>query len=446
MSNKFFFAIVTSLLFVACSKDKMSVTIEMDQQLESLIEKASPDGTKDFYILPGETDLSSIPQDPMNALTPERVELGRLLYFETGFAMAAIRESGMGTYSCGSCHIPEAGFKPGNFQGIADGGIGFGLNGEDRRRHPDYTESELDVQAARPLTMVNVAFVKNTFWNGQFGSKVANEGTEHLWANDPATERNALGFEGIETVNFAGIETHRYDINPELIEQYGYKEMFDAAYPDLEEKLRYSNYAGSLAMSAYIRTILSTQAPFQRWLKGNKNSLSAEEKQGGILFFSKANCSNCHYNPNLGSFEFHALGVKDMDQIPSYNASPNDLRNLGRGGFTKLDEDYYKFKVPGLYNIKDTPFYFHGASIRSLDELLEYKNQAVSENIRVSNDRLSEKFLPLNLSETEKNQLKSFLERSLTDPDLRRYGVDSVLSGLCFPNNDSQSRVDLGCN
>jgi len=446
MTRKLFILTSLTLLLASCAKDRMSDTIEMDQQLETLIEKASPDGSMGFYILPDEQDLTSIPQDQRNLLTPERVELGKFLFYETGFAMAAAKEAGMGTYSCASCHIPEAGFKPGNFQGIADGGMGFGVNGEDRRRHPDYVESELDVQSARPLTMVNVAFVKNTFWNGQFGARGVNEGTESLWREDQGTSRNDLGFEAIETQNFEGLEVHRYHITKELIDQYGYRDLFDTAYPDLEEELRYSNFAGSLAISAYIRTILSTQAPFQDWLKGDKNAMTADEKAGAILFFSKANCSNCHYNPNLGSMEFHALGVKDMDQSPSYNAFPDDLRNLGRGGFTLNEEDYYKFKVPGLYNIKDTPFYFHGASKFSLEEVIDYKDEAVSENSRVSNDRLSEKFLPLGLTNEEKAQLVAFLERSLTDPALERYAVTALLSGNCFPNNDSQSRIDLGCN
>jgi len=446
MFRKSFIILSLSIFFLACSKDRMSETVEMDQQLEKLIQQASPDGTTEFYILPDENDLESIPQDEKNKLTIDRVELGKMLFYETGFGMAAVRDAGMGTFACATCHFPEAGFKPGNFQGIADGGMGFGINGEDRRRHPDYIESELDVQSARPLTMVNVAFVQNTFWNGQFGALHANEGTEHLWEGDEALERNAWGFEAIETQNFEGLEVHRYNINEELIDRYGYREMFDAAYPDLDEDLRYSNYGGSLAISAFIRTIISNEAPFQDWLKGNRTAMSADEKAGAILFFSKANCSNCHYNQNLGSLEFHALGVQDMDQIPSYNAFPSDKRNLGRGGFTLREEDNFKFKVPGLYNIKDTPFYFHGSSKRSLADVIDYKAVAVSENPRVNNDRLSEKFLPLDLTEVEKAQLISFLEKSLTDPELVRYGVDSVLSGFCFPNNDSQSRVDLGCN
>ncbi|MBT8231349.1 MAG: hypothetical protein HKO66_13675 [Saprospiraceae bacterium] len=446
MSKQFLISILGLCLFSACVKDKMPELIELDQEMEALIKKASPTGQMEYYILPDENDLSAIQQDQKNLLTPERVELGKFLFYETGFAMGAVKESGKGTYSCATCHIPEAGFRPGNFQGIADGGQGFGLNGEDRRRHPEYVESELDVQSARPLSLANVAFVKNTFWNGQFGARGVNEDTEAVWDLREDTERNHLGFEAIETQNFEGIESHRYTINEELIDAYGYRSHFDSAYPELVDSLRYSNYAGALALSAYIRTILTNKAPFQNWLKGQNSALGYDEKKGAILFFGKANCSNCHYEENLGSLEFHALGVKDMDQSPSFNAFANDRRNFGRGGFTLRPEDNFKFKVPGIYNVGDAPFYFHGASKRNLKDLIDYKNLAQTENERVDQSIISEKFLPLGLTEEEKLQLIAFIEKALRDPEMERYAPESLLSGFCFPNNDAQSRIDLGCN
>jgi len=446
MSKRYLFIFLGFCIVASCTKDRMPELIELDQELEGLIERASPTNDISYYILPDENELNTIPQDQKNLLTEDRVALGKLLFFETGFAMGAVKEAGMGTYSCATCHIPEAGFRPGSFQGIADGGEGFGISGEDRRRHSQYVESELDVQSARPLSLANVAFVKNTFWNGQFGARGINEGTEDVWDLREDTERNHLGFEAIETQNFEGIESHRYTITPELIEEYGYEEYFDKAYPEMEESLRYSNHAGSLALSAYIRTILTTKAPFQNWLKGENAALNADQKRGAILFFGKANCSNCHYEENLGSLEFHALGVKDMDQIPSFNTSESDRRNFGRGGFTLKPEDNFKFKVPGLYNVGDAPFYFHGASKESLEELIDYKNSAQTENERVDQSLLSSKFLPLGLSEDEKTQLIAFLKGALKDPEMSRYAPESLLSGFCFPNNDTQSRIDLGCN
>ena len=434
------------VLLNACTKDRMPTLVELDNQLENSIQGKSPNGTLDFYVLPNENDLHLIPQDPKNPLTPQKVELGKLMFHDTGLGQDPMKEAGRGTYSCASCHVSEAGFRPGNFQGIADGGVNFGIGGEDRVKNTLYSDDELDVQSARPLSMVNVAYVSNTFWNGQFGGGNVNEGTEDVWDLRDDTELNHLGFEGIETQNMDGLIAHRITINKELLDEYGYTFLFDQVFADVPVEERYTITTASLAFSAYIRTILANRAPFQDWLKGDREALGYEEKKGAILFFEKAQCIQCHYNQNLGSSEFHALGVTDMDQIPSYNTSPDDRRNLGRGGFTLQPEDNYRFKVPGIYNLQGANFYFHGASKTSIRDLVEYKNAAQSENSRVPQDLISSKFKPIGLTEEEKNHLIAFLENGLQDPDLKRYVPTSVLSGNCFPNADEASQLDLGCN
>ena len=288
--------------------------------------------------------------------------------------------------------------------------------------------------------------MSNTFWNGQFGGGNVNEGTEDVWDLRDDTELNHLGFEGIETQNMDGLIAHRITINKELLDEYGYTFLFDQVFADVPVEERYTIATASLAFSAYIRTILANRAPFQDWLKGDREALGYEEKKGAILFFEKAQCIQCHYNQNLGSSEFHALGVTDMDQIPSYNTSPDDRRNLGRGGFTLQPEDNYRFRVPGIYNLQGANFYFHGASKTSIRDLVEYKNAAQSENSRVPQDLISSKFKPIGLTEEEKYHLIAFLENGLQDPDLKRYVPTSVLSGNCFPNADEASQLDLGCN
>jgi|TARA_B110000483_G_scaffold35059_1_gene42859 cytochrome c peroxidase len=434
------------VLLNACTKDRMPTLVELDNQLENSIQGKSPNGMLDFYVLPNENDLHLIPQDPKNPLTPQKVELGKLMYHDTGLGQDPMKEAGRGTYSCASCHVSEAGFRPGNFQGIADGGVNFGIGGEDRVKNTLYADDELDVQSARPLSMVNVAYVSNTFWNGQFGGGNVNEGTEDVWDLRDDTELNHLGFEGIETQNMDGLIAHRITINKELLDEYGYTFLFDQVFADVPVEERYTIATASLAFSAYIRTILANRAPFQDWLKGDREALGYEEKKGAILFFEKAQCIQCHYNQNLGSSEFHALGVTDMDQIPSYNTSPDDRRNLGRGGFTLQPEDNYRFRVPGIYNLQGANFYFHGASKTSIRDLVEYKNAAQSENSRVPQDLISSKFKPIGLTEEEKYHLIAFLENGLQDPDLKRYVPTSVLSGNCFPNADEASQLDLGCN
>lgn len=451
MNKLIFSSLALALIILAsCAKDQMPLLIEFDTQLRDLVASRAENGKPDFFILPDETDYTNIPQDPKNPLTKDKIELGKLMFYETGLAQDAVYESGKGTYSCATCHIPSAGFRPGNFQGIADGGVGYGVNGEGRVKSGDYDQSELDVQSARPLTLANVAFVENTFWNGQFGATGVNEGTEDLWDVDPNvhedTELNFEGFHGIETQNFEGLSTHRITINEEILDSLGYKSLFDVVFADIPEEERYTRRTASFAYSAFIRSILTTKAPFQDWLKGNNDALNYAEKQGGILFFDKAQCFQCHHQPNLGSLEFHALGVKDMYQSPSYNTSASDKRNLGRGGFTRDVSDYYKFKVPGIYNMKGTPFYFHGASKRSIKEVIEYKNLALSENSNVDQSIISSKFQALNLTEEEIDYLVAFVENGLRDPDLVRYQPEHLPSGLCFPNNDVESQIDLDCN
>ncbi len=441
--------VYSSLLLLglfSCTEDRMPTLVELDEELKTLVAQASPEKTLDYYVLPNETDYANIPQEPKNPLTKAKAELGKMLYFETGLALDAKKESGKGTYSCATCHVPEAGFKPNNFQGIADGGVSYGVAGEKRAMNTEYKENELDVQSARPLTMVNVAFVKNSMWNGSFGAGHVNEGTEQFWDEDPGTKRNHSGMLGLEVQNIEGLIVHRIRIEKSVLDKLGYTPMFDEAFPDVPVAERYTLLTASFALSAYIRTILSTRAPFQKWLKGDLSALPYEQKKGAILFFGKAKCANCHYEPNLGSHEFHALGVKDMDQALSYNTASTDKRNLGRGGFNHKDEDLYKFKVPGLYNVGDTHFYFHGASKTSLEEVIKYKAARVPENSRVSEERMSPKLVKLNLDDEEVRLLTVFLDQSLRDPDLLRYKPTHILSGNCFPNNDRQSRIDSGCN
>lgn len=419
---------------------------DIENELKSALQSISPTKNASYYIVPDRFDLVNIPQDPKNPLTEAKVQLGNFLFFETGLAHEANKVEGLGTYSCSTCHVPEAGFKPGKAQGIADGGVGFGIFGEERARNINYKENELDVQGARPLSMINVAYAENSMWNGSFGATATNIGTEDLWDKSPDFNGNKEGFHGLEAQNIEGMIVHRLSINKERAEEMGYTELFDLAFPEMSEEDRYTTRTASFAISAYIRTIFPNKAPFQEWLKGDRYAMSKEEKKGAHLFFTKAGCVNCHKTPGLSALEYHAIGVNDMYQRPSFGTSSEDMRNFGRGGFTEKAEDMFKFKVPQLYNLSDTPFYFHGASHTDLKKLVEYFNNANPENPNVPVEQISPLFVPLNLNDDEINALTLFLERSLRDPQLERYYPPGVLSGNCFPNADFLSAMDLGCN
>jgi cytochrome c peroxidase len=109
------------------------------------------------------------------------------------------------------------------------------------------------------------------------------------------------------------------------------------------------------------------------------------------------------------------------------------------------EADLFKFKVPGSYNRGESPCYFPGSSKQSVREGVDSFNAGVPENPRVPKSQISPFFHPLNLKESEVEDLVSFLENSLRDPDLERYVPAQVLSNNCFPNNDPASRQELGC-
>ena len=154
--------------------------------------------------------------------------MGRFLFHETHLAEGAKYVSGFHTYSCATCHHPEAGFQAGIRQAISDGGIGFGYKGEGRIPNPDYPLDSMDVQPIRTPSNLNSAFQEVTLWNGQFGGTGMNLGTEASWTAKTPKETNLLGYEGLETQAIAGLNVHRMVLSRSWIESMSiYKELFD---------------------------------------------------------------------------------------------------------------------------------------------------------------------------------------------------------------------------
>ena len=444
MKKLLVFAVLLTAFFFACKRE--AVYLPLDADFRAQLAGWAPNGSPTFYQFPESTDLENIPQSPANPLTAEKIALGKLLFYESGFGVEAKHSEGRFTFSCSSCHVPAAGFRPNRMQGIADGAFGFGINGEGRYKIDAYDEQEIDAQGARPLSMLNVAYVTNTMWNGSFGSDDVNAGTEALWGvYDPGTAINARHLGALEGQNIEGLKTHRLNYDKESCDYYGYTPLFDAAFPDVPVENRYSRETASFAISAYLRNLLCTEAPFQRWLKGEETAMTTEMKRGGMLFFGKAGCARCHNQPNLGSIRFEAIGVTDLFENGGIKTDINDRRNLGRGGFTGNEEDMFRFRVPQLYNLADSGPYFHGSSKQTLREVLEYFNNGVAENPRVPASQVSSLLHPLNLTKEELDDLEAFVAEGLRDPNLQRYVPESVLSGFCFPNNDPISQKEMNC-
>lgn len=407
----------------------------LDQSLtNALIGQSGGLGLRAF-MLPDSDDYASIPQDPLNPITAEKIELGRMFFHDNRFALDGLSDQSP-SWSCSTCHTVANGFKPGIPQGIGEGGEGIGSNrrlafGFDPLAADD-AANKPDMQPIAVPSILNVAFQEAVLWNGQLGNAsngVINSGLSNdiVVPNELPSSVNSHQLAGIESQAIAGQIVHRLRFTEDspLQNLAGYQRMWNAAYPggstDIAEDV-------ALAIAAFERTVFANQAPFQLWLRGDKDAMNESELAGANLFFGKAGCSGCHQGPALSSVQganesemFFALGLADFDnnKVAIHGAIADNAR-LGRGGFTQNPAQNYQFKVPQLYNLADADVFGHGASLHSIKEVVEYKNNAVPENAdAIAN--IDFRFQPLNLSIREVNELTTFLTTGLYDPDLARY-------------------------
>ena len=432
------------------------------QILTDTINAASNGNGLSAFTLPDSNDWNNIPSDPNNPLSKEKVTLGKMLFHETALATQGVNASRSGTWSCASCHHANAGFKAGITQGIGEGGQGFGPIGRERvlaegfDADSDDPSFVPDVQPVTSPSILNTAYQDVMLWNGQFGNAVNGIVNNALPLDILATtgtpkEANNSNLSGLEVQAIAGTGVHRLKTSQDSILQTNpdYIEMFQQAFPNGSDDVTRD---ASKAIAAYERTVLANQAPFQEWLKGDLSAMSNDEIAGATLFFGEAGCAACHNGPGLSSPEgaaadeiFFAVGFADFDtNNPQVTGSVDDATSRGRGGFTGQAGDDYKFKVPQLYNLKDTNIFGHGASFNSVRDVIAYKNAGISQKALAASN-LDPRFMPLGLSENQIDQLTMFLEESLYDPNLSRYVPTSTPSGNCVTVNDSVSKAELGC-
>jgi cytochrome c peroxidase len=243
------------------------------------------------------------PDVPGLAQTPEQVELGKMLYFER-------RLSESHNISCDSCHS------------LGTGGV-------------DLQETSIGHLWQRgprnAPTVLNSVYNTAQFWDGRAGDLVEQAG-------GPLVNPIEMGTTAEHAV--------------EMIEAIpGYAEPFARAYPDQDDPINFENLRQAIA--AYEATLVTPNAPFDRWLTGEADALSAEQKEG-LQLFVDSGCASCHSGMNLGGQMYAPFGVVEK---PGADLLPPADR--GRFEVTKTVDDEYVFKVPMLRNIELTPPYFH---------------------------------------------------------------------------------------
>lgn len=243
------------------------------------------------------------PAQPGVEATPERVELGKMLYFEP-------RLSESHAISCNSCHV-------------------VGLGGVDMLSTSIGHRWQLGGRNAP--TVLNAVFNTAQFWDGR--------------AKDLEEQAGGPIQNPIEMAS-----THQHVV--EMLNAIpGYGVVFKKAFPDDPDPINIKNVTDAIAL--FEATLITPNAPFDRYLRGDENALTGEQKEGLRLFIDNG-CAGCHSGINVGGNQYQPFGVVEL---PGAELLPPD--DKGRFMVTKTPSDEYVFKVPSLRNIALTPPYFH---------------------------------------------------------------------------------------
>jgi cytochrome c peroxidase len=322
----------------------------------SLAAFAVPAATTDYSLTATEADqkwlLPDTPPYPVdNKSSTQRVELGKMLFFDP-------RLSSLNNLACASCHSPMFGWSDGltTAKGFQSKVLG--------RASP---------------TVVNTGYNTIQMWDGR-------KATLEDQAMGPMESMDEMAMD-LNTL-FGWLKTNS-----------GYKAAFDAAYPGeaIDRK------TASKGIAAFERTLVSNNSPFDRWLRGDKQALTAQQVRGFRLFTdpAKGNCATCHQAPNFTDNGFHNIG------LASYGR-PNP--DIGRFAIKPVAVLKGAFKTPTLRDIALTAPYFHDGSAKTLSEAVEQYNRG-----GVTKADLSPEIKPLNLSAQEIQDIAAFMQ-GLTTP------------------------------
>lgn len=318
--------------------------------------------------------LGPVPVPDNNKMTPEKIELGRMLYFDP-------RLAGDSSLACAKCHDPAKGFS--NGLQLSDA-----YPGTKHWRHVP--------------TVINAAYLKNQFWDGRAGN----------------LEEQAVG------PIAAPIEMNQNygHLVEKLMGIPWYKEQFKKVF---NSDVTMDNLAKAIA--SFERTIVSQPGRVDQYLKGDKAALEASEIRGMALFTGKANCIACHHGPMLTDQDFHTTGVpeieplqKETDRIATRHFFAADQKypnprsvsgDYGRELITKSASDRGKFKTPSLRELVWTAPYMHNGAFETLDDVIEFYMKGGGDH--PNKDGLLK---PFELTDQEFDDLRSFLE-ALSSPN-----------------------------
>jgi cytochrome c peroxidase len=301
------------------------------------------------------SDLPEVTIQPDNPQSDLKILLGKQLYFDT-------RLSKDNTVSCATCHNPAIGWSDA-------GPTSVGINGQKGGRR------------APPVS--NAAYLPLQFWDGRA----------------PSLEEQSKGpiANPIEMGNTHDVMIKTVGNIPGYVEEF--KTVFGTSDVTVDEVAK--------AIASFERTVVTTDSPFDRYVKGDETALTCQEKEGLEIFNGKGHCTACHWGPNFTDGRFHNIGVKPAD--------PSKV-DQGRYEITKDPQDKGAFKTPTVRDAALRAPYLHDGSEKDLEALVEFYNKGGD----TDDPNLDPLIVPLGLSQKEKDALVAFMKRAMvsTNPEV----------------------------
>jgi cytochrome c peroxidase len=153
----------------------------------------------------------------------------------------------------------------------------------------------------------------------------------------------------------------------------------------------------SRALASFVRSILSGDSPYDRFVNGDRTALSGEQQAGLRLFRGRGNCTACHVGPNFSDERTHNTGI-------AWAPAAGEYLDEGRGAITGHLADRGAFKTPTLRAVSRTAPYMHDGSLATLEEVVDYYDRGAN-----ANPQLDGEIRPLRLAPAEKRALVAFL-------------------------------------
>jgi cytochrome c peroxidase len=175
----------------------------------------------------------------------------------------------------------------------------------------------------------------------------------------------------------------------------------DATVEDAAKRVGLTPREMADALASYVRSILSGNSRFDRYVNGERDALTNQEQKGLQIFRGKGRCTACHFGPTLTDERFHNTGV-------AWRPDTGDFRDAGRFLVTSHEPDRGAFKTPTLRDVARTAPYMHEGGFATLEDVVAFYDAGGRMNPNLDQD-----VRPLHLSGDEKHALVAFL-RALT--------------------------------